>query len=122
MTVIVNRVRSTLLIGFCILITVLGIGFCFQLLFTAAKSSCFQEGPFSSAAVMSERSDSVTESIVPWPLGRSCQWERKDGAGVVTTYSGTLTTSFAAYGSILIGVSGAIAGSSRIKARQGGRP
>jgi hypothetical protein len=112
-----TRARPVILMGLFEVIAVAGLCIGLQLLFTATKSSCFQEGPFAPEAAVSERLDSVAESVVAWPLGRACAWERRDGAGVIITYSATVLSSMLAYGFVLGGVGGVAA----CGARKGGK-
>lgn len=57
--------------------------------YKGATFKCLVEGPSSSLAEVSERSDIVTGHPALWPLGRACDWKRSDGAGTITTYSGS---------------------------------
>ncbi len=70
---------------------------------SATTNTCFQEGPASPLAVVSESGDTVTQTLSWWPLGRACKWDRADGNGTITTYSGTWASTTLAYGSLAAG-------------------
>lgn len=59
---------------------------------------CLVEGPSSPLGEVSERSGIVTGSASFWPLGRECEWARADGAGTVTSYSGSWLETLVAVG------------------------
>jgi hypothetical protein len=79
----------------------------------AQTNSCYQEGPSSPLALISESGGTVKQALSWWPLGRQCDWVRADGNGTVTTYSGNSTTSLATYGSLVLGGAGLVCGMTR---------
>lgn len=70
--------------------------------YKGATYKCRVEGPSSPVAAVSERSDVVTGSPALWPIGRACEWDRSDGAGTITTYSGSWAGTIIALG-LLVG-------------------
>ena len=84
------------------LIIAYGLSSGFMMIASATTNTCQQEGPSSPLAVVSE-GDIVTRSLSWWPLGRACEWQRADGNGTVTTYSGSAGGTAGVYGAILIG-------------------
>lgn len=69
----------------------------------ASTNSCQKDGPFSPSAGPSAVS-LTAQRTTTWPLGRECTWIRRDGSGFVTTNSGSIAHTSAAYGSFAIGL------------------
>ncbi|WP_243062262.1 hypothetical protein [Humibacter sp. RRB41] len=65
---------------------------------------CLVEGPSSELAEVSERAGVVTGYPTMWPLGRACEWDRADGAGTITTYSGSWLGTIVALGLLVGGI------------------
>jgi hypothetical protein len=65
---------------------------------------CLVEGPSSELAEVSERAGVVTGDPTMWPLSRACEWDRADGAGTITTYSGNWPGTFIALGLLVGGI------------------
>ena len=77
---------------------VLGMLLVAQLVFTAMKPTCHQEGPFVGNAVAPESSAGVSEALSFAPIGRVCSWVVSEAGDVVTVQSGSWATTGLAYG------------------------
>jgi len=73
----------------------------------AWKNPCARYGPAPEGALISERSDVVTEHRSFWPIGSVCDWQRADGRGTIRSDNGSipfsaLTYALAATGATLL--------------------
>lgn len=88
-----NRRRHRLLISSGLFIAFIGLflaaGQFVPANYKGSTFKCWVEGPSSSEAEISERAGVVTGYPTILPLGRACQWDRADGDGTITTYSGS---------------------------------
>jgi hypothetical protein len=82
---------------------------------SATTNTCFQEGPSSPLAIVSESGGTVRQGLSWWPLGRECEWLTADGSGTVTTHSGDEVSTAALYAA-------ALAGAAALVTSAGGRP
>jgi hypothetical protein len=71
--------------------------------FKGSTFKCLVEGPTSAMAEVSERAGVVAGHPAIWPLGRACEWDRADGVGTITTYSGSWPGTFVVLGLLLGG-------------------
>jgi hypothetical protein len=69
----------------------------------ASKNRCSLYGPAPAGALITERSDAVTEQRSWWPIGTVCEWERADGTGTIRSVTGDVGETALVYGLLIAG-------------------
>ncbi|MDR6613937.1 hypothetical protein [Leifsonia sp. 1010] len=108
-----HRRITRLLVGGGVLALLLAVYLAVMAVGGAWKNPCSRYGPAPEGALISERSDVVTEHRSFWPIGSVCDWQRADGRGTIRSDNGSIPFSALTYALAATGVALLVAAARR---------